>query len=90
MSGERNIEVEDRCQGSEDFSEIKGQTFVKRAAEIAVAGEHNLLLIGPSGFRKNDGSKTDSNHLSSAFDGGMHRDFRKCIVLQDFWMKSGL
>ena len=30
---------------SVDFSEIKGQTFVKRAAEIAVAGQHNLLMI---------------------------------------------
>ena len=32
-----------------DFSEIKGQENVKRAAEIAVAGGHNLLMIGPPG-----------------------------------------
>lgn len=37
---------------SVDFSEIKGQTFVKRAAEIAVAGQHNLLMIGPPGAGK--------------------------------------
>ncbi len=39
-------------QSKVDFSEIQGQVFLKRAAEVAVAGGHNLLLIGPPGSGK--------------------------------------
>ncbi len=35
-----------------DYGEIKGQHLTKRAVEIAVAGNHNLLMIGPPGAGK--------------------------------------
>ncbi len=37
---------------AQSFSEVKGQTFAKRALEIACAGGHNAILIGPPGAGK--------------------------------------
>ncbi len=66
-----------------DFSDIKGQLFAKRAAEVACAGGHNMIMVGPPGSGKTMIAKRIPTILPSM-------SFEESVETTKIWSVSGL
>lgn len=89
LEGRKDISphIFERAEGIEfsapDFSEVRGEHQAKRAALIAAAGGHNLLMVGPPGSGK--------SMIASALSGILPELAREeAIEITKIWSAAGL
>jgi len=80
---DNNISSEEQVETNIDFSDIKGQFFAKRAIEVACAGGHNMVMIGPPGSGKTMMAKRISTILPSM-------SFEEAVETTKIWSVAGL
>lgn len=66
-----------------DYSEVKGQLAAKRAIEIAAAGFHNMIMIGPRGSGKTMLAKRIPSIMPEP-------TFEECLEMTNIYSVSGL